>query len=294
MAPVEIRELSKSFGDVAAVRTLLRRRGRRVTGFLAPTAPARAPRCARCSGSCAHRRAPPPSTASPTTSSSGPRRASARCSKTPRSTRSQARNHLRVLAATGELPASRVDEVLVRRRARRRRRPAREGLLDGHAPAPGDRRRAARRPTGADPRRAHQRPGPTGDQLDSPADARPGRRWPRRAGLQPRPRRGRAIRRRRRRDRRRRPARPGTLQQVLGGDDEPAAEVRAQDPIRLTSALKARGYPVQGDGDVLLVLGATAQQVGEIAAEERVAVLGLAPRARSLEEAFFALTGAPA
>src|SRR5206468_2121168 len=82
----------------------------------------------------------------------------------------------------------------------------------------------------------------------------------------------------------------GTLQQVLGGDDEPAAEVRAQDPTRLTGALEARGHRVQRDGDVLLVLGATAQQIGEVASEERVAVLGLAPRTRSLEEAFFALT----
>jgi ABC-2 type transport system ATP-binding protein len=86
----------------------------------------------------------------------------------------------------------------------------------------------------------------------------------------------------------------GTLQQVLGGDGEPAAEVRAQDPTRLTSALEARGHRVQRDGDVLLVLGATAQQIGEVASEERVAVLGLAPRTRSLEQAFFAMTGAPA
>jgi hypothetical protein len=42
------------------------------------------------------------------------------------------------------------------------------------------------------------------------------------------------------------------------------------------------------------VLGATAQQIGEVASEERVAVLALAPRTRSLEQAFFAMTGAPA
>jgi ABC-2 type transport system ATP-binding protein len=86
----------------------------------------------------------------------------------------------------------------------------------------------------------------------------------------------------------------GTLDEVLGGDDGPATEVRAQDPIRLTGALERLGHRVERDGDVLHVLGATPAQVGEIAGAERVAVLGLAPRARSLEEAFFALTGAPA
>src|SRR4051794_37819644 len=86
----------------------------------------------------------------------------------------------------------------------------------------------------------------------------------------------------------------GTLQQVLGGDDEPASQVRAQDPVRLTRALERRGHRVQRDGEVLLVLGATPEQVGQIAGEERVPVLGLTARARSLEEAFFTLTGAPA
>jgi ABC-2 type transport system ATP-binding protein len=86
----------------------------------------------------------------------------------------------------------------------------------------------------------------------------------------------------------------GTLQQVLGGDGEPASQVRAQDPARLGSALERRGHRVERDGDVLVVLGATPEQVGEIAGEEGLAVLGLAPRARSLEEAFFALTGAAA
>ena len=70
----------------------------------------------------------------------------------------------------------------------------------------------------------------------------------------------------------------GTLEQVLGGDDGPATEVRAQDPVRLTGALERRGHRVERDGDVLHVLGATPAEVGEIAGAERVAVLGLAPR----------------
>jgi ABC-2 type transport system ATP-binding protein len=86
----------------------------------------------------------------------------------------------------------------------------------------------------------------------------------------------------------------GTLEQVLGGEDGPATEVRAQDPVRLTGALERRGHRVERTGDLLHVLGATPEEVGEIAGHERVAVLGLAPRVRSLEEAFISLTGARA
>jgi ABC-2 type transport system ATP-binding protein len=83
----------------------------------------------------------------------------------------------------------------------------------------------------------------------------------------------------------------GTLEQVLGGDDGPAAEVRAQDAERLAMALERRGHRVERDGDRVLVLGAGAVEVGAIALEEQVALSALAPRTRSLEAAFFALTG---
>ena len=82
----------------------------------------------------------------------------------------------------------------------------------------------------------------------------------------------------------------GTLEQVLGGDEVPATEVRAQDPERLARALERRGHHVKREGGSLLVPGATPEQVGMIALEEQVALVGLAPRARSLEAAFFALT----
>ena len=71
----------------------------------------------------------------------------------------------------------------------------------------------------------------------------------------------------------------------------PATRVRAQDPVRLTGALERRGHRVDRDGDVLNVLRATPEEVGEIAGHEQLAVLGLAPRTRSLEEAFIVLTG---
>ncbi|MGZ6651899.1 MAG: ABC transporter ATP-binding protein, partial [Solirubrobacteraceae bacterium] len=84
----------------------------------------------------------------------------------------------------------------------------------------------------------------------------------------------------------------GTLGQVLGGEDGPATEVRARDPERLISALQSRGHNVQRAGDVLSVMGTSPEQVGEIAGQEGVAVLGLAAKERSLEEAFLSLTGA--
>jgi ABC-2 type transport system ATP-binding protein len=83
----------------------------------------------------------------------------------------------------------------------------------------------------------------------------------------------------------------GTLEQVLGGDDGPVTEAKALDAERLAGALERRGHAVQRQGDALLVPGATPTQVGTVAAEEQIVLTGLAPRSRSLEAAFFALTG---
>jgi hypothetical protein len=78
---------------------------------------------------------------------------------------------------------------------------------------------------------------------------------------------------------------------VLGGDEGDVTEVRAQDPERLATALEQHGHRVERDGDRLLVLGTGPAEVGAIALEAQVALIGLAPRTRSLETAFFALTG---
>jgi len=84
----------------------------------------------------------------------------------------------------------------------------------------------------------------------------------------------------------------GTLETVLGGDDGPATEVTSDDPAALAAALEGAGARgVERLGDALLVPGMTPAQVGAIAAKAHVTVLGLAPRARSLEQAFMALTG---
>jgi len=82
----------------------------------------------------------------------------------------------------------------------------------------------------------------------------------------------------------------GKLETVLGGEDGPATEVTAEDPDALATALKAAGATVTREGDKLVVPGLTPGQVGQIAAKAQLTVLGLAPRARSLEQAFMALT----
>jgi ABC-2 type transport system ATP-binding protein len=86
----------------------------------------------------------------------------------------------------------------------------------------------------------------------------------------------------------------GTLEQVLGGDEGTVTEVRSQDQERLAGALEQRGHRGERDGDALLVLGLSPAEVGVIALEAQVALTGLAPRTRSLETAFFALTGGEA
>jgi ABC-2 type transport system ATP-binding protein len=296
MAPVEIRDLSKSFGEVAAVKGVsFDVEAGRVTGFLGPNGAGKSTTLRALLGLVR------PSSGSATFDGlpyDALERPAARvgvlledASFHPGRT---ARNHLRVLAATAGLPALRVDEVL-----------SAVGLGDAAD------RRVKGYSTGMRQRLAIAA-ALLGDPevliLDEPTNGLdpPGIAWIRRL-MRDQAAEGRAVlvsshvlaevaqsvddvvviadgilRAR------------GALRQVLGGDDEPAAEVRAQDPLRLTRALEARGHRVQRDGDVLLVLGATPEQVGAIAGVERVAVLGLTPRARSLEDAFFALTGAPA
>jgi ABC-2 type transport system ATP-binding protein len=296
MAPVEIRGLSKRFGDVAAVNDLsFDIQAGRVTGFLGPNGAGKSTTLRALLGLVR------PSSGSATFDGlrydeldrPGARVGAVLEDASFHPGRS-ARNHLRVLAATGRHPARRVDEVL-----------STVGLGDA----------ADRRVKGYSMgmrQRLAIAAALLGDPqvliLDEPTNGLdpPGISWLR-GLLRDQAGRGRAVlvsshvlaevaqsvddvvvvaggqlRAQ------------GTLDEVLGGDDGPATEVRAQDPIRLTGALERLGHRVERDGDVLHVLGATPAQVGEIAGAERVAVLGLAPRARSLEEAFFALTGAPA
>jgi ABC-2 type transport system ATP-binding protein len=84
----------------------------------------------------------------------------------------------------------------------------------------------------------------------------------------------------------------GTLEQVLGGDEAPATEVHSQDDDRLAQALQAAGHTVMRHGDGgMLVAGAAPKEVGVVAHDAGVYLVGLAQQSRSLEQAFFALTG---
>ncbi|MBW3608925.1 MAG: ATP-binding cassette domain-containing protein [Actinobacteria bacterium] len=83
----------------------------------------------------------------------------------------------------------------------------------------------------------------------------------------------------------------GTLEAVLGGDEGLSTIVRAQDNERLACALEAAGHPVKPDGEALLVPGVRPEQVGVVAGDAGIYLVGLAPRVRSLVQAFFALTG---
>ena len=87
----------------------------------------------------------------------------------------------------------------------------------------------------------------------------------------------------------------GPLEAVLGSGDGPATRVRAQDGETLLRALKRTGHDVQPDATgALLVPGATAEAVGLVAAQEGVALSELVAVSRSLEDAFFELTGGQA
>jgi ABC-2 type transport system ATP-binding protein len=86
----------------------------------------------------------------------------------------------------------------------------------------------------------------------------------------------------------------GSLDEVLGsGDQGPVTDVRTPYPDHLRESLTRRGYKVEpgGRGQDLVVPGATPEQVGIAAAEDGLTLYRLSPRTRSLEETFLALTG---
>ena len=172
------------------------------------------------------------------------------CSSTPRPSTpaAPAARSSTLGAQTMGLPSSRVDEMLelVSLDARRGQAPAAQ-LLARHEAAPRHRARPARRPVGADPRRAGQRPRPRRHPLD--ARAAQGVRRPRRhrAALQPPAPRGRADRRRDD------PHRPAAGSWPSGTRAELLAGARAAGPPRwsprsttseLAAALTAKGVAV--------------------------------------------------
>jgi len=83
----------------------------------------------------------------------------------------------------------------------------------------------------------------------------------------------------------------GPLESVLGGGDGPVTRVRAADSDRLATLLREQNHFVEADeSGALVVRGVAPEVVGEIAAEHRVVLHELVAVARSLEDAFFELT----
>jgi len=82
----------------------------------------------------------------------------------------------------------------------------------------------------------------------------------------------------------------GPLDRVLGAGDTPRTTVRSLDPDGLAAALRAAGHLVQREAADRLVVEAPSEQVGRVAAEQRIVLVELGQRLRTLEEAFFALT----
>jgi ABC-2 type transport system ATP-binding protein len=83
----------------------------------------------------------------------------------------------------------------------------------------------------------------------------------------------------------------GPLESVLGSADGPVTRVRSADDDRLASVLEAKQVKVSRDpAGGLLAHGASGEAVGEAANAERIALRELGAVSRSLEEAFFELT----
>jgi ABC-2 type transport system ATP-binding protein len=83
----------------------------------------------------------------------------------------------------------------------------------------------------------------------------------------------------------------GPLQQVLGAAEGQVTRVRSQEDERLAGLLRDRGVTVDLDpSGALLAPGTAPELVGEVAAEHRIALVELGVAARSLEDVFLELT----
>jgi ABC-2 type transport system ATP-binding protein len=83
----------------------------------------------------------------------------------------------------------------------------------------------------------------------------------------------------------------GSLDEVLGGGEAPITDVRSPYPDHMLASLEKRGHSAQRVGDQdLIVPGATPEQVGIAAAEDGLTLYRLVQRTRSLEDTFLQLT----
>jgi ABC-2 type transport system ATP-binding protein len=84
----------------------------------------------------------------------------------------------------------------------------------------------------------------------------------------------------------------GTLESVLGSPEGPVTRVGTGRSDQLLAVLRAKGLTAEADGaQTLIVRGSPPEVVGEIANEQRIALTELVAVSRSLEDAFFDITG---
>jgi ABC-2 type transport system ATP-binding protein len=82
----------------------------------------------------------------------------------------------------------------------------------------------------------------------------------------------------------------GSLEEVLGGADGPVTRVRAAEPDRLARVLAEAGVASEPKSGALIARGTTPERVGRLAADHGLALTELVAVSRSLEDAFFELT----
>ena len=82
----------------------------------------------------------------------------------------------------------------------------------------------------------------------------------------------------------------GPLESVLGGTDGPVTRVRAEQAVRLAGVLRQKGMLVEPDGSALMVRNVVPKAVGAVAAEHGIALSELVAVSRSLEDVFLELT----
>jgi ABC-2 type transport system ATP-binding protein len=82
----------------------------------------------------------------------------------------------------------------------------------------------------------------------------------------------------------------GPLESVLGGSDGPVTRVRAEEAVRLAGVLRQKGMLVDPDGSSLIVRNVVPKAVGAVAAEHGIALSELVAVSRSLEDVFLELT----
>ena len=83
----------------------------------------------------------------------------------------------------------------------------------------------------------------------------------------------------------------GPIDQVLGANGIVATQVRSANAERLAALLSDAGMPVQREGtDLLVVPGVAPEEIGLVAAREGIALRELGAAGRSLEDVFLELT----